>query len=85
MLPDLRVLDHEHSTETSNHSREPTMRKVCIEAITQATAVAKSNRAPRTRTTVTFSNITMKETKWITIPPQPLRTTGGAGMAHSQL
>eukprot|EP00959_Pyramimonas_sp_CCMP1952_P384475 8057674-Pyramimonas_sp.AAC.1 len=53
MLPDLPVLDHEQPTETSDHSRGQTIRKVCIEAITQATAVAKTNRAVRTNTTVT--------------------------------
>eukprot|EP00959_Pyramimonas_sp_CCMP1952_P296061 6192937-Pyramimonas_sp.AAC.1 len=33
MLPDLPVLDHEQSTETSDHFREQTMRRACIEAI----------------------------------------------------
>eukprot|EP00959_Pyramimonas_sp_CCMP1952_P330366 6917307-Pyramimonas_sp.AAC.1 len=33
--------------------REQMIRKVCIEAITQATAVAKANRALRTKTTIT--------------------------------
>eukprot|EP00959_Pyramimonas_sp_CCMP1952_P394905 8274281-Pyramimonas_sp.AAC.1 len=32
MLPDLLVLDHEQPTETSDHSREETMRRVCVEA-----------------------------------------------------
>eukprot|EP00959_Pyramimonas_sp_CCMP1952_P192659 4028438-Pyramimonas_sp.AAC.1 len=53
MLPDLRVLDHEQPTETSAHSREQTIRRVCIEASTQATAVAKTHRALRTKTTIT--------------------------------
>eukprot|EP00959_Pyramimonas_sp_CCMP1952_P086797 1815504-Pyramimonas_sp.AAC.2 len=53
MLPDLPVLDHEQQTETSDHSREQTIRRVCIEAITQATAVATTNRALRTKTTIT--------------------------------
>eukprot|EP00959_Pyramimonas_sp_CCMP1952_P304811 6379455-Pyramimonas_sp.AAC.1 len=53
MLPDLPVLDHEQPTETSGHSREQTMRRVCLEAITQATAAAKSNRALRTKTIIT--------------------------------
>eukprot|EP00959_Pyramimonas_sp_CCMP1952_P195550 4088571-Pyramimonas_sp.AAC.1 len=47
MLPDLPVLDHEQPTESSDHSREQMIRKVCIEAITQAAAVAKVNRALR--------------------------------------
>ena len=45
MLPDLPVLDHEQETETSDHTREEIIRKVSLEAITQATAVAKANRA----------------------------------------
>eukprot|EP00959_Pyramimonas_sp_CCMP1952_P310669 6501386-Pyramimonas_sp.AAC.1 len=53
MLPDLPVLDHEQPTDTSDHSREQTIRRVCIKAITQATAVAKTNRALRTKTTHT--------------------------------
>eukprot|EP00959_Pyramimonas_sp_CCMP1952_P129915 2716789-Pyramimonas_sp.AAC.1 len=53
MPPDLPVLDHEQPTETSDHSREQTMRKACIETITQAAAVAKANRAFRTKTTAT--------------------------------
>eukprot|EP00959_Pyramimonas_sp_CCMP1952_P292546 6118517-Pyramimonas_sp.AAC.1 len=36
-----------------SHSPEQTIRRVCIEAITRATAVAKSNRALRTKTTIT--------------------------------
>eukprot|EP00959_Pyramimonas_sp_CCMP1952_P144933 3034018-Pyramimonas_sp.AAC.1 len=53
MPPDLPVLDHEQPTQTSGHSRGQILRKVCIEAITQAIAVAKTNRALRTKTTVT--------------------------------
>eukprot|EP00959_Pyramimonas_sp_CCMP1952_P255376 5333958-Pyramimonas_sp.AAC.1 len=53
MLPDWPVLDHEQPTETSDHSREQTIRRVCIEAITQATVVAETNRALRTKTTIT--------------------------------
>eukprot|EP00959_Pyramimonas_sp_CCMP1952_P337625 7070249-Pyramimonas_sp.AAC.1 len=53
MLPDLLILDHERPTETSDHSREQMVRKVCIEAITLATAVAKTNRALRTKTAIT--------------------------------
>eukprot|EP00959_Pyramimonas_sp_CCMP1952_P307619 6438833-Pyramimonas_sp.AAC.1 len=53
MLPDLPVLDHEQLTKTSDHSREQVIRKVCVEAITQATVVAKTNRALRTKTAVT--------------------------------
>eukprot|EP00959_Pyramimonas_sp_CCMP1952_P213833 4474319-Pyramimonas_sp.AAC.1 len=64
MPADLPVLDHEQPTETSDHSREQMIRKICIEAIAQATAVAKTNRALRTKTTVTLSLVsitTMKE------------------------
>eukprot|EP00959_Pyramimonas_sp_CCMP1952_P096075 2008873-Pyramimonas_sp.AAC.1 len=53
MLPDLPVLDNEQPTEVLDHSREQTMRRACVEAITQATAVAKTNSALRTKTTVT--------------------------------
>eukprot|EP00959_Pyramimonas_sp_CCMP1952_P142185 2976175-Pyramimonas_sp.AAC.1 len=53
MLPDLPVLDHEQPTEISDHSRAQTIRRVCIEAINQATAAAKTNRALRTKTTIT--------------------------------
>eukprot|EP00959_Pyramimonas_sp_CCMP1952_P349565 7324336-Pyramimonas_sp.AAC.1 len=53
MLPDLPVLDHEQPTEASDHSREQTVRRVCIEATTQATAGAKTNRELRTKTTIT--------------------------------
>eukprot|EP00959_Pyramimonas_sp_CCMP1952_P127646 2669886-Pyramimonas_sp.AAC.1 len=53
MLPDLPILGHEQPTETSDRSREQMIRRVCIEAITQATAVAKTNRALRTKTIVT--------------------------------
>eukprot|EP00959_Pyramimonas_sp_CCMP1952_P071056 1483443-Pyramimonas_sp.AAC.1 len=52
MLPDLLVLDHEQPTETLDLSREQTIRRACIEAITQATAVANTKRASRTKTTV---------------------------------
>eukprot|EP00959_Pyramimonas_sp_CCMP1952_P136975 2866239-Pyramimonas_sp.AAC.1 len=53
VLPDLPVLDQEQPTETSDHSRDQTIRRACIEAITQATAAAKTNRAQRTKTTFT--------------------------------
>eukprot|EP00959_Pyramimonas_sp_CCMP1952_P169065 3531740-Pyramimonas_sp.AAC.1 len=53
MLPDLPVLDREQPTETSDHSREQTIRRVCIEAITKATTVTKTNRASRARATIT--------------------------------
>eukprot|EP00959_Pyramimonas_sp_CCMP1952_P378644 7931586-Pyramimonas_sp.AAC.1 len=53
MLPDLPVLDHEQPTETSSRSREQTIRRVRIEAITQATVAARTNRALRTKTTLT--------------------------------
>ena len=51
-LPDLPVLDHEQTTETSDHSREKKIRQVSLDAITQATAVAKTNRALRMNTTM---------------------------------
>ena len=44
-LPDLNVLDHETTNETSDRSREQQIRQVSLDAITQATAVAKANRA----------------------------------------
>ena len=53
MLPDFPVLDHEQETETSDHNREHIIRRISLEAITQATAVAKANRALRTKTTIT--------------------------------
>eukprot|EP00959_Pyramimonas_sp_CCMP1952_P136159 2848739-Pyramimonas_sp.AAC.1 len=53
MLPDLPVLHHEQPTEASDHFRELVIRRVRIEAITQATAVAKTHRALRTRTAIT--------------------------------
>eukprot|EP00959_Pyramimonas_sp_CCMP1952_P430620 9018919-Pyramimonas_sp.AAC.1 len=53
MLPDLPVLDHEQSTETSDHSRGQAIREVRIEAIKQATAVVKTNHALRIKTIVT--------------------------------
>ena len=49
MLPDLPVPDREQETETTDHSREELIRRVSLEAITQATAVAKANRALRTK------------------------------------
>eukprot|EP00959_Pyramimonas_sp_CCMP1952_P247320 5169994-Pyramimonas_sp.AAC.1 len=53
VFPDLPVLDHEQPTETSDHSREQVICRACIEDIIQATAVAKTNRALRTKTTIT--------------------------------
>eukprot|EP00959_Pyramimonas_sp_CCMP1952_P012892 272661-Pyramimonas_sp.AAC.1 len=53
MLPDLPVLDREQPTETSDNFREQVTRRACIEALTQATAVAKTNRALRTKATIT--------------------------------
>eukprot|EP00959_Pyramimonas_sp_CCMP1952_P288330 6029262-Pyramimonas_sp.AAC.1 len=53
MLPDLPILDHEQPTETSDQSREQMMRKARIEATSQAAAVAKTNRALRTKITTT--------------------------------
>eukprot|EP00959_Pyramimonas_sp_CCMP1952_P130493 2728769-Pyramimonas_sp.AAC.2 len=52
MLPDLPVLDHEQPTGTSDHSQEQVIREVRIEAITQATAVAKTTRALRTKASI---------------------------------
>eukprot|EP00959_Pyramimonas_sp_CCMP1952_P122666 2564256-Pyramimonas_sp.AAC.1 len=60
MIPDLPVLDHDQPTETSDHSREQTIRRVCIEAITQATAAAKTYRALRAKAADLVSTITMK-------------------------
>eukprot|EP00959_Pyramimonas_sp_CCMP1952_P128956 2696848-Pyramimonas_sp.AAC.1 len=53
MLPDLPVLYREQLTETSDHSRGQTIRRVSIEAITQSTAAATTNRALRTKTMIT--------------------------------
>eukprot|EP00959_Pyramimonas_sp_CCMP1952_P283448 5925626-Pyramimonas_sp.AAC.1 len=53
MLPDLPLLDHELQTETSDHFGELIICRVSIEAITQAAAIAKTNRALRTKTTMT--------------------------------
>eukprot|EP00959_Pyramimonas_sp_CCMP1952_P125555 2625345-Pyramimonas_sp.AAC.1 len=53
MLPDLPILEHVLPMEMSDHSREQMMRKACIEATTQANAAAKTNRALRTKTTIT--------------------------------
>ena len=52
MLPDLPVPDHEQETETTGHSRGELIRRVNLEALTQATAVAKANRALRTKTSI---------------------------------
>eukprot|EP00959_Pyramimonas_sp_CCMP1952_P231398 4836783-Pyramimonas_sp.AAC.1 len=43
MLLDLPVLDHGQQTETSDHTREQIIRRVSIEAATQATAIAKTS------------------------------------------
>ena len=51
MLPDLPVADYEQVTETTAHERKEHIRRVSIEAITQATAVAKANRAMRAKPT----------------------------------
>eukprot|EP00959_Pyramimonas_sp_CCMP1952_P274617 5740806-Pyramimonas_sp.AAC.1 len=53
MLPDLPVLEHAQPTETSDHSRGQVIRRACIETVTQATAVAKTNRALRIETIIT--------------------------------
>eukprot|EP00959_Pyramimonas_sp_CCMP1952_P193004 4035859-Pyramimonas_sp.AAC.1 len=52
MLPDLPVLDHEQQTETSDRSREQTIRRASIQAITPVTAAAKTSRALRSKTTI---------------------------------
>eukprot|EP00959_Pyramimonas_sp_CCMP1952_P195423 4086254-Pyramimonas_sp.AAC.1 len=49
----LPFLDHEQQAETSDHSRAQTVRRGSIEAITEATAVAKANPALRTKTIIT--------------------------------
>eukprot|EP00959_Pyramimonas_sp_CCMP1952_P414810 8690854-Pyramimonas_sp.AAC.1 len=75
MLPDLPVLDHEQQTEKSYYSREQTIRRVSSEAITPAAAVAKTNRALRTKTNEI----------WLTsIVPLLQRTTVEAGMIFSR-
>eukprot|EP00959_Pyramimonas_sp_CCMP1952_P316342 6621365-Pyramimonas_sp.AAC.1 len=82
MLPDLPVLDHDQPTETSDHSREQTIRRVCIEAITQATAVANTNRAFRTKTTITGQHY-YGEGNLVDYHRLRLRKmTGKAGTAH---
>ena len=49
-LPDLPTPDFEQKTDTSGHEREAQIRAVSIEAITQATAVAKTLRALKDKT-----------------------------------
>eukprot|EP00959_Pyramimonas_sp_CCMP1952_P459080 9477674-Pyramimonas_sp.AAC.1 len=78
-------LGHEQPTETSDHSREQVIRRECIEAITQATAVAKTNRALRVIQLLSVSITTMKEIWSTIIVPKLRRATGEAGMARSQL
>eukprot|EP00959_Pyramimonas_sp_CCMP1952_P409733 8586784-Pyramimonas_sp.AAC.1 len=56
MLPDLPVPDHEQQTVASDHVREQGIRWVNIEAITQSTATAKTNRALRSTTTITVQH-----------------------------
>eukprot|EP00959_Pyramimonas_sp_CCMP1952_P216145 4520944-Pyramimonas_sp.AAC.1 len=85
MLPDSHVLDREQPTETSDHSREKMIRKVCIEAITHATAAAKTNRALRTQTTVTSQHYYDARDVVGHHRPTSTRATGEAGVAHSQL
>eukprot|EP00959_Pyramimonas_sp_CCMP1952_P082721 1728724-Pyramimonas_sp.AAC.1 len=81
VLPDLPVLDHEQPTETSDHSREHVFRRACIEAITQAIAVAKTSRALRTRTTITSQHY--YDEGDLVDYHRPTRTIGEAGMALS--
>eukprot|EP00959_Pyramimonas_sp_CCMP1952_P008277 173024-Pyramimonas_sp.AAC.2 len=83
--PVLPVLGHERPTETSDHSREQTVRRACVEAITQASAAAKTNRALRTRTTVTGQHHYDEGDLADYHRPTTKRTTGEAGMARSQL
>ena len=49
MLPDLETPDFD-AVQTSGGEREDMMRRSSIEAITQATAVAKANRVLKART-----------------------------------
>ena len=49
-LPDLETPDFPKGPEMSGHEREQHIRQVSLEAITQATAVAKTNRALRAKT-----------------------------------
>eukprot|EP00959_Pyramimonas_sp_CCMP1952_P006519 136217-Pyramimonas_sp.AAC.1 len=49
-FPDLDTLDFRKGPETSGHERERRVREVSPEATTQATAVAKTNRALRAKT-----------------------------------
>ena len=51
-LPDLETLDESGPGESSDHERERRVRLAAIEAITQSTAVAKINRALKTKTTI---------------------------------
>ena len=53
MLPDLPALDHEQETDATDRIREELIGRVCLEAITQASAVAKANRALRAKTSIT--------------------------------
>eukprot|EP00959_Pyramimonas_sp_CCMP1952_P401898 8421552-Pyramimonas_sp.AAC.1 len=43
---------HEQQTETSDHTREQTIRQASTGAIRQTAAIAKTSRAPRTKTTI---------------------------------
>eukprot|EP00959_Pyramimonas_sp_CCMP1952_P202970 4244745-Pyramimonas_sp.AAC.1 len=49
-LPDLGTIDFPKGPEMSGHERERRVREVSLETITQATAVAKTNRALRAKT-----------------------------------
>eukprot|EP00959_Pyramimonas_sp_CCMP1952_P223056 4663269-Pyramimonas_sp.AAC.1 len=84
MLPDLPVLDHEQPTDTSDQSREQTICKACVEAITQATAVARPIVPYALRRQLQVSSIMTKEIWSITIAQRLLQMTGEAGMARSQ-
>eukprot|EP00959_Pyramimonas_sp_CCMP1952_P264218 5525189-Pyramimonas_sp.AAC.1 len=85
VLRDLPVLDHEQSTETSHCSREQAIRRVCIEAITQATAVARTNRALRTKTTSTGQHYYDEGDLFDYHRPKTTKDHREAGMARSQL
>eukprot|EP00959_Pyramimonas_sp_CCMP1952_P141882 2969775-Pyramimonas_sp.AAC.1 len=77
MLPDLPVLGHGQPTETPDHPRERATRRACIEAITQATAVAKTNRALRINTT--FTGQPHYDEGDLVDPHRPTETKGDLG------
>ena len=64
-------------TETSDHGRERKIRQISAEAIAQATAVAKTSRALRTRTTIVGQHYYHKSDLVDYRRPQRPVTTGG--------